>query len=119
LIHIGAAGCASQRDLAGTVKELTAVSAICLLLGLAIWFSKTESLELLATFCYRCCVCCLPFSTGGAAFSIRVRVRLQLLLSLSRGVLEVLSAAQWLPLFSFEGARLLPLGRLPCQPSLR
>ncbi|WP_211194701.1 hypothetical protein, partial [Pyxidicoccus fallax] len=50
---LGAAGCASQRDLAGTFKELTAVSAICLLLGLAIWFSKTESLVLLATFCYR------------------------------------------------------------------
>ncbi len=34
----------------------------------------------------------------------------------SSGPLEVLSAAQWLPLFSFEGARLLPLRRLPCQP---
>jgi hypothetical protein len=33
--------------------------------------------------------------------------------------LEVFSAAQWLPLFSFEGARLLPLRRRPCQPLLR
>ncbi|MFP2904585.1 hypothetical protein ACLESD_05920, partial [Pyxidicoccus sp. 3LFB2] len=89
---------------------------ICLLLGLAIWFSKTESLVLPATFCYRCCPL---FSTSDAAFFIRVRVGLQLLLSLSRGVLEVLSAAQWLPLFSFEGARLLSLRRHPCQPLLR
>ncbi|MBZ4419255.1 hypothetical protein, partial [Myxococcus sp. RHSTA-1-4] len=116
---VGAAGCASQRDLAGTFKELTAVSAICLLLGLAIWFSKTESLVLLTTFCYRCCSCCLPFSTGGAAFFIRVRIRCQLRLSRPRWPLEVLSAAQWLPLFSFEGARLLPLRRIPCQPLLR
>ncbi|MFP2908514.1 hypothetical protein ACLESD_26360, partial [Pyxidicoccus sp. 3LFB2] len=47
---------------------------------------KTESLVLLATFCYRCYVCRLPFSTGGAAFFIRVRVRCQLRLSRPLGL---------------------------------
>jgi len=43
---------------------LTAVSAICLL-GLAIWFSKTEPLVVTATFCYRVLLCCTPFNLGG------------------------------------------------------
>ena len=43
---------------------MTAVSAICLL-GLAIWFSKTEPLAVPATFCYRLLLCCTPFNLGG------------------------------------------------------
>ncbi len=43
---------------------MTAVSAICLL-GLAIWFSKTESLVAAATFCYALLRCCIPFNFGG------------------------------------------------------
>jgi hypothetical protein len=44
--------------------ELTAVSAICLL-GLAIWFSKTEPLVAAATFCYSRLLSCIPFNFGG------------------------------------------------------
>ena len=48
-------------------KELTAVSAICLLLGLAIWFSKTEPLVAAAT-------CATVFYFSAAAFQPRVRL---------------------------------------------
>ncbi|WP_186002149.1 hypothetical protein, partial [Corallococcus sp. Z5C101001] len=50
-----------------------------LLLGLAIWFSKTEPLVLPRDFCYRCFVPLASFfPTGGAAASISVRIRRQL-----------------------------------------
>ena len=54
----------------------------------------------------------LPFSTAGphllfeSAFAVNFGFA-------SSWPLEVLSAAQWLPLLSFEGARLLPLRRHP------
>ena len=49
------------------LKELTAVSAIYLL-GLAIWFSKTEPLVAAATLCYRLLLGCFPFQLRGCSF---------------------------------------------------
>jgi hypothetical protein len=59
-----------------------------LLLGLAIWFSKTEPLVLLRDFCYRSSLLLAGFvSTSGAAASISVRIRRQLLRFASCGLL--------------------------------
>ncbi|MCE9672988.1 hypothetical protein LY474_34790, partial [Myxococcus stipitatus] len=87
-------------------KKLTAVSAILLLLGLAIWFSKTESLVSAATFCYSRFRFQLPSRRQRGASSISSSHPLstsQLQLFSFRLPVRS-SAAQWLPL-------LLPGGR--------
>jgi hypothetical protein len=97
---------------------LTAVSAICLL-GLAIWFSKTEPLVALATVCYALLRCCIPFNFGGGILyfealplsSDRCRFASPLRLVWKQ------HRAAALCFFSFEGARNLLRFRLPCQPT--
>ena len=97
---------------------MTAVSAICLL-GLAIWFSKTEPLVALATVCYALLRCCIPFNFGGGILyfealplsSDRCRFASPLRLVWKQHLAGALC------FFSFEGARNLLRFRLPCQPT--
>jgi len=90
--------------------ELTAVSAICLL-GLAIWFSKTEPLVALATVCYGVSrlLCCTPFYFGGRILYFEA-------LLLSSGQCRFVFCASPRP-SSVEGVRNLLRLRLPCQPT--
>ncbi|WP_216627078.1 hypothetical protein, partial [Corallococcus exercitus] len=61
--------CAFQRCSQGedALKKLTAGFRNPLLLGLAIWFSKTEPLVLLRDFCYRTS-CWFRFTQRGCSF---------------------------------------------------
>ncbi|WP_235685908.1 hypothetical protein, partial [Corallococcus silvisoli] len=87
-----------------------------LLLGLAIWFSKTEPLVLLRDFCYRCFVPLASFfPTGGVAASISVRIRRQLLLLRPAGFFVSPAPSSDFRRF-LEGERLLLLRQHPGQP---
>ncbi|WP_217446534.1 hypothetical protein, partial [Myxococcus sp. CA040A] len=64
--------CASQRSLAGAFSKIDCgFRNPSLLLGLAIWFSKTEPLVSSATFCYFVSVCCSPLPAGGSHLLFR------------------------------------------------
>ncbi|WP_415835129.1 hypothetical protein, partial [Corallococcus soli] len=76
------------------LKKLTAGFRNPYLLGLAIWFSKTEPLVLRRDFCYRTARCCRFLFNRRAAASISVRIRRQLPLSASCGILRCSGAVQ-------------------------
>ncbi|WP_158623461.1 hypothetical protein, partial [Corallococcus sp. CA053C] len=77
------------------LKKLTAGFRNPYLLGLAIWFSKTEPLVLLRDFCYRYFSLLAGFfSTGGVAASISVRIRCQLPLLRPAGFFDFFGAVQ-------------------------
>ncbi|WP_217912003.1 hypothetical protein, partial [Myxococcus sp. AM011] len=93
-----------QRSLAGAFSKIDCgFRNPSLLLGLAIWFSKTEPLVSTATSCYRCFCLLLATSCRRVASFIQVRVSCQLRFASLSASSEVLSAAQWLPLFLRRG----------------
>ena len=108
----------SRASLVPLFKELTAKSAICLLLGLAIWFSKTEPLAFACGFLLP-----LLLSTSrlylnrGAVFFIRGRFFCQAPFLRSFAASPRFgNPRQCFGLPSFEGRRLLLPCRVSCQP---
>jgi len=101
----------------GRLLELTAVSAICLL-GLAIWFSKTEPLVATATSCYPSHrLGGTPFNLGVAFFiSKRFFCQAAVAAPFHRFSPSGLNTAPPRFVSSFRvGARNLLPSRLPCQ----
>ncbi|WP_205522865.1 hypothetical protein, partial [Myxococcus eversor] len=98
-----------QRSLAGAFSKIDCgFRNPSLLLGLAIWFSKTEPLVSTATSCYLAAAFCFfPASAGRLFYSIFASPSTTQFRFSSLLLPEVLSAAQWLPL-SLSGGRLLP-----------
>ncbi len=90
--------------------ELTAVSAICLL-GLAIWFSKTEPLVAVATVCYRSASQLHPIQPRGPHSLFRGGF------SVKRPLPLRFTASPRLDSTSRRGALFLPFSRRGAEPT--